>query len=47
MYCASDQADLDKCLADAERYKPGVDMMLLLDRSQKWDCNAITGSRSH
>jgi hypothetical protein len=21
--------------------------MLLLDRSQKWDCNAIPGSRSH
>jgi hypothetical protein len=34
-------------MGDVGRYKPGVDKMLLLDRSQKWDCNAITGSRSH
>jgi hypothetical protein len=47
MYCASDQADMDKCKADVDRYKPAVDKILLLDRSQKWDCNAIPRSRSH
>lgn len=47
MYCASDQADLERCKADVSRYKTDVDIMILLNRSQKWDCNKILGSRSH
>jgi hypothetical protein len=33
MYCASDQEDMDKCKADVDRYKPDMDIMILLDRS--------------
>lgn len=42
-----DQAGIDKCNTDADRCKAGVNIMLLLDRRQKWDCDAITESRSH